>query len=128
MQPYADISYYKTVYVGTVIPDNELERALIKASRHIDTLTYNRIVAKGINELTLFQQDIIREVCCNMADFEYENSDVINSVLKSYGINGVNMSFGDSWNVYIQNGIAVNRDCYEDLCKTGLCNRSLGVM
>lgn len=126
-QPYADSEYYHTEYCGKNIPEEELEGELKKASRHIDTLTYNRIVGRGISSLTEFRQDMIREVCCEMADFHYDNADMINSVLQQYSINGVSMSFGNSWNVMVQNGIALRRDTYEKLCQTGLCCRSLGV-
>lgn len=95
------------------------------ASRHIDSLTYNRIVGRGIVNLTDFQRGIIQEVCCLLAEFEYENADLIESVLKSYTLNGVSMSFGDSWNVVVENGVAIRRDVYNMLCQTGLCNRRL---
>lgn len=57
------------------------------------------------------------------ADFEYENADEINNVLSSYSINGVSMSFGSSWNVFTDKGIAMKRDVYTMLCQTGLCCR-----
>ena len=123
--PYADMTYYKNVYGGTDIPDEDIEKALRNASRHIDALTYNRIVGRGINNLTEYQKDIVREVCCDLAEFEYENADVINSVLQSYSINGVTMNFGNSWNVNVENGIAVRWDVYEKLATTGLCSRAL---
>ena len=124
---YVDELYYKTSYGGLEIPDAELLQALKKASQHIDILTYNRIVGKGITALTEFQQDIVREVCCQLAEFEYNNSDVLENILQSYGINGVNMSFGQSWNVHIQSGVAIRTDIYMLLCQTGLCQASLGV-
>lgn len=62
-----------------------------------------------------------------MADFEYENEDMINCVLQNYAVNGVSMQFGSSWNVLVQNGIAVKRDTYQVLCQTGFCCLSLGV-
>lgn len=127
MATYADVTYYKETYKGTSIPDDALERALRQAERHIDTLTYNRIVGAGFERLTAFQRDIIREVCCNLADFEYENADELNCILQNYAINGVSMTFGSSWNMVCQNGVAIRRDLYEYLSQTGLCCLSLGV-
>ncbi|MBS6465512.1 MAG: hypothetical protein KH381_02045 [Clostridium sp.] len=127
MATYADVTYYKETYKGTSIPDDALERALRQAERHIDTLTYNRIVGAGFERLTTFQRDIIREVCCNLADFEYENADELNCILQNYAINGVSMTFGSSWNMVCQNGVAIRRDLYEYLSQTGLCCLSLGV-
>ena len=122
--PYADEIYYRNVYAGDVIQEG-LSKALIKASRHVDVLTFNRICGKGINALTEYQQDIVREVVCEMADFQYENSEMIDSVMKSNAFNGVSMEFGESWNVVVQNGIALKRDIYEKLCTTGLCCRRI---
>lgn len=123
---YADIEYYKDIYKGTTIPDNELEKKLKAASKAIDTLTYNRIVGKGFSNLTGFQKETILESCCELADFQYENADIIESILNNYSINGVSMRFGNSWNVMLQNGIAIKRSTFEELCKTGLCCRALG--
>lgn len=126
-QPYVDSEYYLNTYKGSVIPEKELQNALRKASRHIDTLTYNRIVGRGFDRLTEHQQEIVREVVCQQADFEYENAEVIDTVLQSYSINGVSMQFGESWNVNVNDGIAMKRDVYAFLAQTGLTCR-LAVM
>ena len=122
-EPYVTKDYYLEQYAGDIIPKEKLEKALKQASRHIDSLTYNRIVGRGFSSLTDFQQEVIREVVCMQADFEYENADEINSVLASYSINGVSMSFGSSWNVFADKGVAMKRDVYTMLCQTGLCCR-----
>ena len=109
---------------GGLIEEN-IEKYLISASRHIDSLTFNRIVAKGFENLTEFQQGIIKTVCFDMANFECENEDLINSVLQSYSINGVSMQFGSSWNIAVVNGVAIRRDTYNLLMQTGLCYRGL---
>lgn len=121
--PYVTTSYYLDSYKGDVIPEEQLEKALRQASRHVDSLTYNRIVGRGFSLLTDFQQEIIREVVCQQADFEYENADEINSILSSYSINGVSASFGSSWNIFMDKGVAMKRDVYTMLCQTGLCCR-----
>lgn len=120
-EPYATEDYYKSEYGGASIPETELKKYLKTASRHIDSLTYNRIVGRGISSLTEFQQEIIRETVCRQAEFEYENADEISSVLSSYSINGVSAQFGSSWNVFTGKGIAMKRDDYTLLCQTGLC-------
>ena len=122
-EPYTTCEYYCDAYKGTVIPMNELDKALKQASRHIDSLTYNRIVGRGFSSLTQFQRDIIQDVVCQQADFETENADEINSILSSYSINGVSAQFGSSWNVFTDKGVAMKRDLYALLCQTGLCCR-----
>lgn len=116
---YVTVEEYKKNYND--IPDDSIEKSLKKASRHIDTLTFNRIQGIGFNNLTEFQKEIIKEVTCELANFEYENEDVITSVLSSYSINGVSMSFGDSWNVKVFKGVAIPTELYETLSQTGLC-------
>ena len=122
---YAGIEYYKNTYKGN-LEDADAEKALEKASRHIDTLTYNRIVEKGFDNLTEFQQGIIKECECLMADWETENTDYINSMLSSYSLNGASMSFtGQSASATVVSGVAVSREIYSHLQKCGLCTKSL---
>lgn len=45
-RPYATAGYYLDRYQGDLIPEDQLEKALRQASRHIDSLTYNRIVGR----------------------------------------------------------------------------------
>ena len=122
-EPYASPGYYQGKYEGTLIEDDDLKKALVQASRHIDSLTYNRIVGRGFSNLTAFQQETIQEVVCQQADFEYENADEINTILHGYSINGVSAQFGSSWNVFTDKGVAVKRDVYALLSQTGLCCR-----
>ena len=125
-QPYANKQDYKEFVGGSTIPEDELERQLRTASRHIDSLTYNRIVGQGFSNLTEFQQEIVKEVCCRQAEFEYENADMINSILSSYSINSVSMKIDSSWNVFTGKGVVMKRDTYELLSQTGLCCLRLG--
>ena len=109
MEPYVTQEYYLETYCGD-----------------IDTLTFNRIRdLGGFENLTPFQQGVVRDVCCRQADFLHDNADMINMVLSGYAINGVSMSFGTSWNVVTENGVAISRSNYEHLQQTGLCCRLL---
>ena len=126
MSCYVDKKYYKDTYKGSLIPEDKIEERLIEASMHVDTLTYNRIVKKKFENLTDFQKDIVQRVICKLADFEFENEDLIKSVLSSYAINGVSMGFGDSnWNIEIQNGVVIQKRDYCLLMQTGLTCRNL---
>ena len=124
---YADLEYYKNTYCGK-LPEEEAEKALKQASKHIDILTYRRIAGIGFENLTPFQQETVKEVCCMMADFESANASMINSLINSYSINGASISFsGESANCQIVNGIIVQKDVYAYLSQTGLTCLSLGV-
>ena len=121
-KPYLSVDEY---YENGGLIEEDVEKHLISASRHIDSLTFNRIVAKGFENLTEFQQETVKTVCFDMANFECKNEDLINSVLQSYSINGVSMQFGSSWNIAIVNGVALRRDTYNLLMQTGLCYRGI---
>ena len=118
---YADLAYYRRHNKESPEDDGELENALIKASRQVDTLTFNRVVGKGFENLSVFQQEIIKEVVCEQAAFNISNADVLESVLTGYSVNGVSMQFGESWNVRVQKGVAMKRELYSILEQTGLC-------
>lgn len=121
--PYVTPEYYKETYKGSIVSEDDLETHLRQASRHIDSLTYNRIVGRGFSSLTEFQQEVIQEVICQQADFEYENADEIGTILSSYSLNGASVQFGSSWNVFTDKGVAMKRDVYSQLSQTGLCCR-----
>ena len=122
---YTTGEYDKNVYKGN-LDDKDAEMGLKKASRHIDTLTFNRIVAVGFENLTEYQQGIIKECECMMADWETENADYITSILTSYSLNGASMAFtGSSASSAVVDGVAVSRDIYAHLMKCGLTCRVL---
>ena len=122
---YADKEYYTETYGGSLIGEEELTRQLNKASRQIDTLTFCRIREIGFERLTAFQQDQIQYVTCLLADFIYENRDELESMLSSYGINGVSMTFSNGVNVTKVQGVMIRTDIYAELEKTVLCCRMI---
>lgn len=115
-QEYTELGYSK-------IATNYLNIKLKEASNKIDLLTFNRINGIGFNNLTEYQKYVVKECVCATADFYEENADLIDSVLQSYSINGVSMQFGNSWNVLVENGVAIKKDIYKKLESTGLCRR-----
>ena len=120
-KPYADEDYYTNVYGGKTIPtDDNMKKYLEKASREIDTMTFNRIVGIGFDNLTEFQQEIVQKVNCQLADFEYENQDLLNSVLSSYSINNIKMDFATNETISKINGVIIPNDIYRLLEQTGL--------
>jgi hypothetical protein len=109
-----------------LLEEDKAEQWLYRASRDIDTLTFNRIPARGgLAQLTPFQREIVTEVCCRLAIFESENAELLNSAVTSYSINGVSTSFGSGWGVTTKNGIVLPVNLYQYLCQTGLCVRTV---
>ena len=125
-EPYASVGTFLRMYPDTELEEDEIRQRLKTASRHIDSLTYNRLVGGGKERLTPWQQEVLQEVTCQQVQFEYENEDEINMILSSYSINGVSAQFGSSWNVFVDKGIAMKRDVYALLSQTGLCCRLMG--
>ena len=121
--PYATSADYAQYGSGNIQPE-ELDQILHNASRQIDSLTFNRIVGKGFDNLTDFQQEIITESCCKLADFLHDNADLLGSAFSSYSVNGVSMSFGGVA-VTVINGVPVSREIYSLLCQSGLCSLSM---
>lgn len=113
---YAEMGY-------SAVPAENTAQYLKDASRNIDTLTFNRIVAKGYDNLTDFQKEIIAECVCKQADFLYENKDAISSVFDTYSINSVTMKFGTGFAFSVENGVPVLTEVYTLLEQTGLCCR-----
>lgn len=118
-EPYITVDSFRS----SSIPNTELRKAIVKASRHIDTLTFNRIVGR-FNELTDFQKEIVMEVCKELTEWEYENAEMLSSVLKSYSLGGESMEFNGD-NVKKVNGIYIPTELYVRLRQTGLCSLRL---
>lgn len=123
LYPYATAADYAQ-YGSGGIPAEKLEKLLHRASRQIDSLTYNRMIGLGFGNLTEFQQGIVKESCCLLADFLHDNADLLDSALSAYSINGVSMNFGGGQMTVI-NGIPVRRDIYALLGQSGLCSLNL---
>lgn len=113
--------------LGESRPDDEGEMYpwLSRASREIDTLTFNRIVERGYENLTDFQREILTEVTCCLAGWEWEHSDLLDSPFSGYSINGVSAQFGTGESVTSQDGIFIPKRLYGLLEQTGLCCRRL---
>lgn len=118
---YTDFEYYQNTYGGTVLTAENADYFLSNASSKIDTLTFNRIVHVGINGLSAFQQQVVKNCCCQISDFLYENEDIVYSPLAAYSINGVSVDFSKS--VTLSNTIAglLPKDLYAQLQSSGLC-------
>ncbi len=110
-------------YIGS-IPSDDLEKCLKSACHAVDGFTFNRIVKAGFENLTVFQQGLIREAVRLHADFVYDNADLLESPLSSYSISGISMSFDRSKIVTI-NGVTTTSEVYGLLMQTGLCYRGL---
>lgn len=118
---YVDYSYYTETYGGNAIAASEAPRAFQMASNIVDSLTYCRINSVGLEALTDFQRDIIKQVTCALADWQTENADILDNPYSSYSINGVAATWGKSAGIRQVNSIMIPNRIYAELVKTGLC-------
>ena len=124
---YADSSYYKDEYKGSIISEEELEKRLKEASQKVDVLTFNRIKKVGFENCSNYEKEIIKEVVCQISDFYKENEDDLKTLLNEYSINGVSMKFGESNNNIINvNGITILRSTYQLLNTLRFCSLQIG--
>ncbi|GAB6170081.1 hypothetical protein JCM1393_25410 [Clostridium carnis] len=117
---YVDISYYKETFKGTILLDESIEKKLERASDQIDTLTYNRINGKGVNNLTEFQKDKIKKAICIHAEFTEQYGEYINMPLSGFSAGSTSVSF----NTNKVNGITTTQEVLNYIKQTGLtCRR-----
>ena len=123
MSAYADLTFYKGTYGGTVIPDTEVPEYLIKGSRNVD-----RAVAFKIGTLTdwpEFSQTQIKLAACAQADYDYQYGELSQamSVVGSYSVGDISVSSSQSAGSLTGSGISEEAEAY--LWPTGLLYRGV---
>jgi len=88
------------------------------ASSKIDELTYNRIPARGFENLTTFQQDKIQKATLQQAQY-YDDYGTDPGALSSFSVSGLSMSLGN--NSEVPSGVSPG--AYMLLKQTGLMSR-----
>lgn len=110
------------LYGGGVIPEEQLDRELERASDQVDSLTYNRLVGVIFDSLTLFQQDRVKKAVCQQADFSYQYGDYLDFPLSGYSAGSVSVSFKS---VEGAGGVRTTDNVATLLRATGLSDRRL---
>lgn len=121
---YVDMEYYKNSYGGHEETE-EIQKYLSRAEKQIDTLTFCRINSIGFSNLTQFQQEQVKYAVCLQAEFIRDNKDELETMLASYSVNGVSMTFQTGDNVKRIQNVLIRSDIYAELEKTGLCCRMI---
>ena len=124
MVPYLDKTKFIERY-GTGVPEDKIDELLNRASRDIDTLSYNRIRGIGFGHLTDFQKEIIEEVAGELALFKHDNAEFLESPLSEYSLNGASVKLSSSEKVMVEKGVTISRSLYALLCQTGLCCKAI---
>ena len=117
---YVDYQYYKDEFNGAVLEESNSKQRLERASDQVDSLTFNRIRAKGFDNLTEFQKDRVKKAVCIHAEFIEQYGDYIDTPLSGFSAGSTSVSF----NTNKVNGITTTQEVLNYLNQTGLtCRR-----
>lgn len=123
MTLYVDKEYYSNIFKGKTIPDEDIEKYLGLAQEKIDSITYNRIVAIGFNNLTEFQREKISKAICYQAEYIFKNgyNDEDNRDISSYSVLDISVSVDNSSsNKTNAQKLNMSEIAYDLVRKTGL--------
>jgi hypothetical protein len=91
---YADLTYYKTTYVGRSVVDAETTKWLERASDDLDMMTGFQIVEADLSPWQLTQ---VKKACCAQAEFYVTNGETYNAdAVQSASIGKFSYSGGSS--------------------------------
>ncbi|WP_352420781.1 hypothetical protein [Proteiniborus sp.] len=119
---YVDYQYYSDVYKGSLDEATAL-KLLEEASDEVDKLTYGRIRKKGFDNLTEYQQEMIKKAVCYQADFINKYGEYLNMPIEGYSAGGISLSF--SKDNQGAGGIIADKKTLDYLSQTGLTVRRL---
>ena len=121
MTLYVDEEYYSDTFEGAKIPDDDIKRYLELAQEKIDSITYNRIVGIGFNNLTEFQKEKISKAICYQAEYIFENgfNNENNGNIASYSVLDISVNVDASKRTQAQK-LNMSEIAYDLIHKTGL--------
>lgn len=124
MTLYVDEKYYFETFDGTLLSDDELNKYLELAQEKIDSITYNRIIKVGFDNLTEFQKDKISKAICYQAEYIKENgyNSEDNRNVSSYSVLDISVSV-DSSKQSMAEKLSMSEIAYDYVHKTGLDSR-----
>lgn len=123
MTLYVSEKYYSDEFNGVKLPDDETEKYLKLAQEKIDSITFNRIVAIGFDNLTEFQKEKIKEAICYQAEYIFENgyNNENNRDISSYSVLDISVSKDNSnSNKTIAQKENMSEIAYDYIHETGL--------
>lgn len=121
---YVDENYYFSDFESELI--EEPEKYLTLAQEKIDSITFNRIVKIGFDNLTEFQKDKVRKAICYEAEHIFENgyNNDNSSDISSYKVLDINVNIKENTDKTQAEKENMCEIAYDLIKKTGLANRS----
>ena len=126
MSQYVTSEYYSSEFKGTSIPSDSIDRYLKLASEKIDSITFNRIVRIGFNNLTVFQQEKIKEAVCYQAEYIFTNgfNDEEKEDISSYSVLDISVNVKSNEAKTKAEKESMSEVAYDLINKTGLAVKS----
>jgi len=125
MNQYADSEYYFNTFKGSKLTPDNVDKYLQEASEKIDSITFNRIVGIGFDNLTKFQKDKIQMAVCYQAEYIFENG--FNNENKpdvaSYSVLDISVSVDSNKTKTMADKECMSEQAYDLIKKTGLASR-----
>lgn len=121
MTLYVNEEYYISTFEGTKLPDDNVEKYLELAQEKIDSITFNRIVKIGFNNLTAFQKEKISKAICYQAEYIFENgyNNEETQDVTSYSVLDISVNVGNKEKTKAQKE-CMSEMAYDLVHKTGL--------
>lgn len=119
---YVDYEYYKTTFKGE-LDEETVTKLLDEASDQIDRLTYGRIRWIGFENLTEYQQEMIKKAVCYQVEFIYNYGEYLNIPIDSYSAGGISLSINKE--DIGPGGVVADRKALDYLYQTDLTSRRL---
>lgn len=125
MNQYATSEYYTDTFKGKLLPQNDEDRYLQEASEKIDSITFNRIVARGFDNLTKFQQEKVQMAVCYQAEYILENgyNDENNEDIASYSVLDISVNMKTDSKKTQAEKECMSEKAYDLINKTGLATK-----
>ena len=124
---YIDKSYYYDIFNGK-IPHNLIDKYLELAQEKINSITFNRILGIGFDNLTEFQKEKVLKAICYQADYIYENgyNNEENSDISSYSALdiSVNVQTKNNESKTVAENKNMSEEAYDYIHQTGLDSRN----
>lgn len=125
MNQYATSEYYLTSFKGNVLPNDEIDKYLQEATEKIDSITFNRIVGKGFDNLTEFQKEKVQKAVCYQAEYIFTNgfNDENKQDIASYSVLDISVNVNTDSRKTQAEKECMSEKAYDLISKTGLTTR-----
>jgi len=123
MTLYVNKDYYTDIYKGTIIPTDDIEYNLELAQEKIDSITFNRIIEVGFDNLTEFQQEKVSKAICSQAEYIYKHgyNNEDDSDISSYSVLDISVNVeSNSDNKTKAKKLCMSERAYSLIKQTGL--------